>query len=391
MKIAAVVWLAALAVAYAVGSSTTSGSEVTELEQALAHRSPLERSLGLSGFLFGLNPDNIEATLERVEGQAYRFDPRDHQLLMDAWVRFDSPAAVDWALARPAPLKQRASIAAIRALGFHNPAAARSLLETAEPESMDPMFYAMVDGWARSEYVDDLTSYLSRLRSGVNRQRATSALVTIILSDGVDELIAWVDHVPTDAGFKRLAFQQAADVIALIDPPRAAEWVDRHLDEPYARQAPAVVSQHWFLRDPAAAMNWLITLPEESGQRERVERAFRRWFNAEPQEARAWLIASTPDSAVDPAVRELVRQEFGSDPGSAMDWAHRIDDPAQRLHVQTSAGRSWYQQDPDSFMEWLPESGLESQVRALILNGPAVDGSNPKVSEPDSAMIDPMS
>jgi hypothetical protein len=357
------------------------------LEQSLEHRSPLKRSVGLSGFLLGLNPRNIEATLERVEGQSYRFDQRDHELLMHAWVKFDSPAAVDWALARPAPLNRRASIALIRALGFHNPAAARSLLETTEPELMDPMFDAMVDGWAWSEHVEDLTSYLSQLRRGVKRKRATSALVKIILSDGVDELIAWVDHVPTEGGFKRLAFQQSADAIAQIDPPRAAKWVDQHFGEPYVAQAPAAVSRHWLMRDPAAAMNWIITFPEESGRGERVERAFRSWVNAEPDEARAWVMASTPDAAVDPAVRELVRRDFGTDPGSAMDWAHRIDEPALRSYVQASAGGSWYQQDRESFMQWLPESGLESGVRDLILNSPGV-GSNPGANpEPIPSLV----
>jgi hypothetical protein len=389
MKIAAaVVWLAALALAYALGSSTPAGSDsVAALEQTLEHRSPLKRSLGLSEFLLGLNPDNIEATLEHVEGQAYRFDQRDYELLMHAWVRFDSPAAVDWALTRVAPLKRRVSIALIRALGFHDPAAARSLLETAEPELMDPMFYAMVEGWAWSQHADDLASYLSRLPSGVNRQRATSALVTIILRDGVDELIAWVDHAPTDAGFKALAFEQSADAIAQIDPLRAARWVDRHIGEPYARQAPGFVIRRWFLRDPAAAMNWIVTLPEESGRLERVERAFHSWFSAQPQEARAWVMASTPDAAVDPAVRELVRRDFGTDPGSAMDLAHRIDDAAVRLHVQVSAGRSWYEQDRESFMEWLPESGLEGGVRDLILKSPGVGSNSGANPEPISSRV----
>lgn len=107
-------------------------------------------------------------------------------------------------------------------------------------------------------------------------------------------------------------------------------------------------------------------------------------------------MAATPDPAVDPAVRELVRRDFRSDPVSAMDWAYRIDDPVLRSHVQTSAGRSWYEQDPDGFEEWLPVSGLESEIRALILKSSATtrsigSNSHPKpnpLQEPDPAAID---
>ena len=53
-----------------------------------------------------------------------------------------------------------------------------------------------------------------------------------------------------------------------------------------------------------------------------------------------------------------------------MEWAHLLHDPTVRTRVQTSAGRSWYRKDPDAFTAWLPDSGLEKQVRDLILNTP---------------------
>ena len=147
MKFAAtIVWLAALAAAYAVGRSTPTGSEsIAMLEQALAHRSPFERSLGMSQYLIGLNPSNLEATIERVEGQQDRFDQHDHELLMGAGMRFDSAAALDWALARPTGVQPQARIAEMLSLGCHNPAAARSLIETIDPDSRYTAAYQ--DAW----------------------------------------------------------------------------------------------------------------------------------------------------------------------------------------------------------------------------------------------------
>ena len=59
-----------------------------------------------------------------------------------------------------------------------------------------------------------------------------------------------------------------------------------------------------------------------------------------------------------------------------MEWAHLVHDPVVRRRVQTAAGRAWFRKDPDAFMAWLPESGLESQVRDLILNTPTRDERN---------------
>ncbi len=52
---------------------------------------------------------------------------------------------------------------------------------------------------------------------------------------------------------------------------------------------------------------------------------------------------------------------------------HLVHDPVVRTRVQTLAGRAWFRRDHDAFMAWLPESGLENQVRDLIQNTPTRD------------------
>ena len=97
---------------------------------------------------------------------------------------------------------------------------------------------------------------------------------------------------------------------------------------------------------------------------------FTRWLADDTKSAEDWVRSAPPSTEVDPLVRVIIRRYFDRHPALAMEWAHLLHDPVVRTRVQTSAGRAWFRKDHDAFMAWLPESGLESQVRDLILNTP---------------------
>jgi hypothetical protein len=376
--LAAILWLLLLAGAYRLGAEDRprfgrASAPAGSLEAALDHRYPLRRSFEVSRFLRGLDAQGVAGALEAVEAAGFWFDQQEHRLLMGAWVPIDSEAAVTWAFARPGTLKNRARDAVLEALGFHDPTRARYVLTTLDaPDLVDLLHLEMVKGWARSNRRDELTEYLTDLPPSVSRQRATSALANEILKHGPDELIAWVGSIepnPSNA-FKRAAFQKSASALAQIDPVRAARWLDDHLGRPYALQAPNVVAAHWAEKDPAAALDWLVSLPVESREAERAKTVLTRWLEEDTDSAEDWVRSATPSPEVDALIRVIIRRYFRQQPALAMEWAHLIHDPLVRTRVQTSAGRAWFRMDHDAFMAWLPESGLESQVRDLILNTP---------------------
>jgi hypothetical protein len=382
--LAATLWLALLVGAYSLGARDPSAAEpasssIASFEAALHQRNPLSRSFEVSRFLRDLDARSVDGTLEAVEAAGFFFDHQEYRLLMAAWVPIDAVAAVDWAFARPGALKDRARSAALEALGFHDPTRALYVLHSIDdPDLADSLHLHMVEGWARAGRQDELTDYLSDQPPSVSRQRATLALSSEILKRGPDELIAWVDSIEADPGngFKRVAFQKSANALAQVDPVRAARWLDDHLGRPYALQAPNIVAMYWAERDPAAALDWLVSLPEESEEADRTKTIFTRWLAADANSAEAWLRSAAPSQDVDPLVRVVIRRNFDRDPALALDWAHLIHDPVVRTRVQTSAGRAWFRKDRDSFMAWLPESGLESEVRELILNTPKLDELN---------------
>jgi hypothetical protein len=237
----------------------------------------------------------------------------------------------------------------------------------------------MVQGWARSDYKADLTDYIEALPRGVLRQQAARALVNEILKGGPDDLIAWADGIPIDAErrMKQMAFQKAAYALSQVAPARAAQWFDAHLGRVYSVGALKVITLHWLERDPASAMDWVVELPGSDRRSDLVERSFKSWIELDADAAQKWALGASPAPGVDPAVRILVRRHFEQRPAEAMDWAFRIHAREPRLRVLLSAGRGWLRKDRDAFMAWLPESGLETQVRELILKTPRKGATGP--------------
>jgi hypothetical protein len=371
--LAAALWLLALVGAYGLGTragAAASGS-APSLEASLSERNPLRRSLEVSRSLRGLEQEDVAEVLRTVETAGFWFDAQEYRLLMSAWIPLDPASAIDWALMRPGLLARRALNALVEALGFFDVPRARGLISTSGlSEQTELLHLYMVQGWARSDLKYELTRYIESLPQGRPRQQATRTLVNEILKGGPEEVIAWAEEIPVDAErqFKRLTFQKAANAVARIAPARAARWVDAHLDGRYAAGAPKAVALRWLEQDPAAALDWLATLPQLGGGAELVKRGFKSWVEADPDAAKKWAMDASPALGVDPAVRVMVRRNFDRRPARAMQWAHRIYAREARLRVQTSAGRAWLRKDPDAFMAWLPESGLETQVRDLIMN-----------------------
>jgi hypothetical protein len=173
------------------------------------------------------------------------------------------------------------------------------------------------------------------------------------------------------------SFQKAVYALSQIAPGRAAQWLDAHRGQSYAVGAQKVITQHWLERDPASAMDWVVELPGSDRRSDLVERSFKSWIELDADAAQKWALGASPAPGVDPAVRILVRRHFEQRPAEAMDWAFRIYAREPRLRVLLSAGRGWLRKDRDAFMAWLPESGLETRVRELILKRPRKGAAGP--------------
>ncbi len=374
----AIAWVLSMTIAYALGKDFGSSPRGTllpstppSMEEAIATHDPIQRALAIESILASSDAAGIEALLPAIEEARHWFGPDDHALLMDAWVPLDADAAIDWAFARPQPLDRRAKVALVSALGFHDPVMASVVVRSeGASQQAEGLHLHMIAGWARSDRRSALTEYIENLPQGRARQQATKTLSDEILESGPEALIEWSDAIPIDAArqFKRATFQKSVHALSREDPARAAEWLERHIDERYATNSAKVLMVRWLASDPAAAMSWLADFGTVPGEKDLPKTSFKSWMEIDPVAAEAWAREAPSARHLDSMYRVLVRRYFDEDPATALEWTHRIHDEMIRKRVQTAAGRAWWRKDPDAFMAWLPDGRLDNQVRDLILN-----------------------
>jgi len=347
----------------------------------------LERSYRFHGFLQTLSPDQVGEASEVVE--AWNPWLVDDELLnfMIAWTRFAGPEAFEWGLTRTGSFREKASAAALEAWAFHDPVAARRTLESVDPPARRvALGEYLVAGWLRSGHRDGLVEYIMGQPPGNARQRYTSLLTIELMRKGPDAVIRWAESIPDDTpgSYKRMAFQKAANILATVDPVQASRWIELHLGQGYAEEAPNVIGRRWLELDPPAALDWLASLPRSEANDDALQSVLRVWLGEAPGAAMAWVQTIEGAEAGDRAIAAVISRH-ADDPPTAMAWAQRISDHADRLRTTVSLGRTWHRRDPEALERWLEESQLSPQMRSAILNrsrrggrdGPVADDARP--------------
>jgi hypothetical protein len=380
----------AVVAGFCLGRLTAAPGEQSDLATVASFREALDepdwltRTHRISTFLEDLNPDNLDEALEAFEARARYSAEGEFRLFMLAWSRFDAEAAFERALFWPEHSKTRAREAAIYAWGFLDPAGARLALRRVEedPRLKESLSEHLVQGWAQRDDKQPLIEYLASMGRGIARQKFTNILAAKIMEhEGPEGVRTWAEAIPDDAAdhYKRTVFEKAANVLAAVDPPRAAEWIEGHLEHDYAAGAPHLIIRRWVgAGEPVAALEWAQGLPKGGARDDPVRAAFDRWMQTDLDGARAWLLNVAPAPGLDQAVRAMVRQTIRGEPKTAIEWAQRIHDPDLRRRVLIGVGNRWWRKDPDAANAWMAESGLDEETREAMVK-PASAGLSPNL------------
>ena len=277
-------WLAAQPRS-AVPSDSATFAEVLHDPDALRgihHYSVLLQSLG---------PDDLQQALAAVD-QGRRITRLETRLFFHAWVRFDPQAALTHALTWRDPHPPASMV--VLAWATRNPAAAKEALEAVkDPALRAQLQNDVVSGWVRSGDPRGVTDHVASLP--VERDRREFLLKLLAAEQrragGRDAVMAWVAALPDDVDddFRRIAFAQAALILATDDPRAAVRWLEPHLGKAHAADAPGAIARFWIRKDAPAALSWIETLPEGVVQNEALTVALRRWLSSQPSAARAWI------------------------------------------------------------------------------------------------------
>jgi len=384
----ALAWLLALCGSFALGFFSIDNPKLEPLpiesfREAFERPDPLLRTLEMSRFLRTLRAEDLDELIEFVESRQRWFDETDLLLLMTALVEIDESQTLDWALAQEDAFGLRAQGAVLEAMAFRNPIGARTLVDSQRDARRAALQEEhLIRGWARSDYLQDLTDYVVLIKRADKRERATVILAQEIVRRGTEKLADWGKAIPDDAKeeYKRLAYKELADVLAVVDPIQSRRFVQFDIKEFYVLEAVPALMEVWVEEAAPTALHWFLTTPEYEGWTEPIpayegwQRSsallFREWHDEKPRIAEAWLRYELPSHWADPLVRVLVRKNHLKRPVLALDWAHLIDDPTIRMEVQLRVGREWFRREPDRFRDWLPDSGLDPSIQEAILKSP---------------------
>ncbi|MCS5636876.1 MAG: hypothetical protein NZ990_10185 [Myxococcota bacterium] len=373
---------AGIAIGYAVARETGAGkSAPVRVAAALQEQDLLARTGMLAAALEDLEPGNLEDALAALSDHRVGVTDQELRVFMLGWARFDAAGAFEWAAARGGAWGRRLQEAAAYAWGFTNPQAALEVLETVPTEQRrrregSPLMSALMDGWRVNGDLPGITAQLISMPPSRQRESLTTAVLAEIKKQGLDPAIAWVDAIPLDAagGYKRLAFNRAAGVVAHADVERAAQWYLAHQGQPYTEKSLPVIARRWIdHHEPSTLFPWLAQLPAPVGQEVDPEQSLaisqgmKWWLRRDPDAAQAWINAMEPVPEVyDPALGSLAQFYLKSNADLAAHWALQVRDEELRTEILVRAMRRWTKKDPEAAAEWLATADISSEARERI-------------------------
>jgi len=339
-----------------------------EVRDVLLMPDLLARTKALAALLQTLGPESLEPVRAAYDSVLIDLGDTELALFGHWWAGFDPRAALAWTDRSWQTRKSIPVIAAImRAWGRVDPKAAIDAAASARnPAIRRQWIDSALRGWDESVH-DGALAYAESLGPGQDRQWALYVVTRRrVLRDGAQATIEWAESLPDDEAFKLNAFRRVASATAEVDPERAADFVERHLDGPYGRGLPRRVGTHWINHDPEAALAWLQTLPEGRLREDGIRESFRHWLIVDRPAAIRWSEQAPRDPWLDPAFSIYARSQSKADPRRGLEIASGIHDTGMRHQTTGVIAREWLVRDEPAADAWLEQSDLPPDLVARI-------------------------
>jgi hypothetical protein len=344
-----------------------------DLEAALGIADAGARAQALASVLRRAGSSDIEAMFQVIESTNLPVDAVALVILAD-WAAGLDPQD---AFRRAGAIKHRdnltAAYAVIRRWARQDPAEALRAVEGVnDPRGVDPLYEALVVGWA--ERVGDQApwAFVEAMAMGPSRQKLMGTLIgRKLVVDGVEPTLRYVESLPDDGArrFKLQVFRRTAHALARQDPERAVTWALQHSGGPHGDGILRKVGTARVAREGAAGFAWLRNAEAGPQRDEAVTETYRRWIIEDRASATAWLRDAPHEPAFEPALVLLVGLTARRDPAEALELVTRFRDPGLAQSAKLRVGSLWLSRDAVAATRWIRDSGLSEELQTELLEG----------------------
>ncbi len=356
----------------------TAGSTATEpldgplaadatLEQALAHRDPLERVERVAELLSEAGPDQLDTIQAAVESAPLAWGDLEYSLFAAWWARFDPAAAIAYCEEELRLNHPRVIAEVLRTWGRTDPQGAIDsgwlVGRTMDTQGLNPDYVdPLVVGWFESGQ-PGLENWIQGLDPSSKATALSAYMRMKILRDGRRPALEWARTAPFTPDLQRLLLGTGLNIVARQEPELAVEWLDIAAKEGIdVRTFVARIARGWANHEPRAAMEWVTTREIDPGERWRtVHDVARIWLNKDEKAVEEWLATHSADAWTDLVRKQAIahhvkKNKYRVDWPALMARAATFVNEDQRRNQYLWNIQRWKAIEPEAATAWLAEN-----------------------------------
>jgi hypothetical protein len=337
------------------------------LEQALAHRDPLQRARRVAEILAATPPSALDDVRATIEAAPLAWGDLEYTLFASWWSRFDPNAAIAYCEEELRLDHPRVVAEVLRMWGRTDPQAAmdsgwlagRTLdSHGLHAEYLDPL----VVGWFESGN-PGLEAFIEGLDMNSKVTALGAYMRMKILRDGRREALEWTQTAPFPPDQQRLMLASGLKIVASQEPQLAVEWLEIAREKGVdVRTFVARIARGWAHRDPRAAMEWLFAqqVAEPAERLRATNDVARIWLNEHETDVEKWLDTDSTDPWVDvirirAIAHHVTSRQYRPDWNAVLEAVARVADAEQRQRQYLWTLQRWKRVEPEAAELWLAE------------------------------------
>ncbi|MEM7411802.1 MAG: hypothetical protein AAF430_16345 [Myxococcota bacterium] len=291
-------WMGPPGVPERASSSEVSTNLYAATRAALLEPDVLDRALAMRAVGAQLDESNVEEAARAVDELVIPSHSCEVGQFMHARASFDPRGAFEQSLSWTGARKRGVGLHAASygwAIGGGGLEAVTSAESIPNLEARESAMTGAIRGWARSDDIDGVTTYLARLPEDTGQVRNRMYLMYIagplLYDHSADHLMEWAADVPDDApnNFKAAVYDNTLRQLSNADPKKAIDWYQANEGKPYHEGSLQSLTLGWSRNDPHAALEWVMALPETDERDFAVLRIMKLWLARDQLAAMTWV------------------------------------------------------------------------------------------------------